>query len=97
MKDIKDLTVYTTFSKRGITRMALHSMDHAPEDFGYKNKAFHFRVVYNLASMYNYNTHWKYSCLGAGTRKYNDSYRFGTRIKQGTNDDALKWLVEGEK
>lgn len=91
-----------------IKRMALHPMvvedegiiDEEFRDAESKDRRFPFRVVFQE------NGKWRYSCLGADVDdddcdceawncdcKY---YGAGSMIGDGTIDEALRWLLEGE-
>ena len=94
-----------------IKRMALHPMvvdeegiiDEEFRDAEYKEERFPFRVVFKD------NGKWHYSCLGINADEYNPDYDWiddesddlvhsaGDTIGNGTIEEALRWLLEGEK
>ena len=98
--------------QQSIKRMALHPMviedDDAEDiienefrDAEYKDERFNFRVVFCD------NGKWRYSCLGIDSINECDcdyfhecdcdNYSAGDTIRKGTIDEALKWLLDGEK
>jgi len=99
--------------KESIKRMALHPMvvdeegiiDEEFRDAEFKEERFPFRVVFKD------NGKWHYSCLGIDADVENPDYDWrdddgdddellhaaGDSIGNGTADEALRWLLEGEK
>jgi len=96
------ITVYSYVGVDQRIRMALHPMyDSAYDWTEYNERPFDFRVVYKSP----FDKEWEYSCLGADCffdgvdpPFYEAKEIAGAVVsRHGSDDEAIKWLLKGEK